>query len=214
VEELDSGRLRRALHRYGVWGLVQLGATRMRRGLFERRSVILFRASPETLTARATSAGNDFRVLSRSEAATVQPGSEPLRHLLMASVSDGPDSQELHLVYREGSLAGWGISFVGSYEWPIPEVGAKVRLESDDAVLTSFYIIPEYRGKKLYQALMSEMAIRAARRGVRRITIWCDADNLPSRAAIERVGFKKASTFRCMTLLGARIRLPSALNSE
>ena len=194
-----------ALHRYGFVGLLREALTRIRRKLFDQRSVILFHATPSGVQSRSFPPDYAIRTLPRAEVAGMR--STPFFGILYSALQDGPSTQELHAAIHEGQVVAWGISFVGAKDWPIPEVAAKLSLDPEDAVLTSFFTLPEFRGRRLYQGLMVIMAKHVASKGARSIQIWCDEKNLASRSAIERVGFRPIATLRCMVILGRCFRL-------
>jgi GNAT superfamily N-acetyltransferase len=88
----------------------------------------------------------------------------------------------------EGELATYG--WVTFDEELIGELRLRVRLAPGEAYIWDCATLPEYRGLRLYPALLWHMIndLRAA--GLQRIWIGADADNLPSQTGIVLCGFQ------------------------
>jgi RimJ/RimL family protein N-acetyltransferase len=96
-----------------------------------------------------------------------------------------------HTVLVNGRLAGWGYSY-----WPkepvcLMETGSLLfPTQAHSVSLYDFGILPEFRGRKLYQALLSDILERRFAEGAERAYISVLEQNVPSLKAIERVGFR------------------------
>ena len=79
-------------------------------------------------------------------------------------------------------------------------------------------VSPAYRGRKIYQHMLVELvSIVLASTPVRRILISCAFDNLPSSAAIERVGFRRVTMLFVVQWKGRTlclIRLPKRAGNQ
>jgi len=72
----------------------------------------------------------------------------------------------------------------------------------DEVYLYDAFTLPEWRGQKLFSALLAFLIDLAHRQDRKRALIFVDARNRPSRRAIERVGFELAQTVSRMELAG------------
>jgi GNAT superfamily N-acetyltransferase len=96
-----------------------------------------------------------------------------------------------HTVLVNDRLAAWGYSYSPSEPATLTEVGgATLEFEPESVSLYDFYTLPEFRGKKLYQALLSHILSMRFSSGAKQAYITVLEKNAPSRVAIERVGFK------------------------
>ena len=68
--------------------------------------------------------------------------------------------------------------------------GASLEFEPGAVSLYDFHVLPEFRGRRLYQALLTDILQKRFAEGASTAYITVLASNAPSRAAIERVGFK------------------------
>lgn len=96
-----------------------------------------------------------------------------------------------HTVVVGGRLAGWGYSYVPSGPAQLTETpGASLEFEPGAVSLYDFHVLPEFRGRRLYQALLTDILQKRFAEGATRAYIAVLASNVPSRVAIERVGFR------------------------
>jgi CelD/BcsL family acetyltransferase involved in cellulose biosynthesis/GNAT superfamily N-acetyltransferase len=103
------------------------------------------------------------------------------------------EGRTLHTVLVGGRLAGWGTSYWPSEPAPLDETpGAMLEMETGSVSLYDFYTLPEFRGRKLYPALLTHILQLRFGEGAARAYIAVVASNRASRNAIERVGFKLA----------------------
>ena len=99
-------------------------------------------------------------------------------------------NRSLHTVVVDGNLAGWGYSYVPAEPANLTETpGAVLEFEPDSVSLYDFHVLPEFRGRRLYQALLTAILRKRFAEGAARAYITVLESNAPSRTAIERVGF-------------------------
>ena len=68
---------------------------------------------------------------------------------------------------------------------------------TDDAIcLGPCWTHPESRGRGLYSRMLSHTLAICRQRFSKRIIVWADADNIPSRRGIERAGFQSLGVHR------------------
>jgi CelD/BcsL family acetyltransferase involved in cellulose biosynthesis/RimJ/RimL family protein N-acetyltransferase len=122
------------------------------------------------------------------------------------------DGRLLHTLLVEDRLAGWGFSHRPSGPAGLSETpGASFSFPRNSASLYDYFIVPEFRGQKLYQALLSHVTAKYFAEGVEEVYIAVLEENEPSRIAIERVGFRTVhrnhyrSTFRRVKLQGESV---------
>jgi ribosomal protein S18 acetylase RimI-like enzyme len=68
--------------------------------------------------------------------------------------------------------------------------GATLEFEPNAASLYDFHVLPEFRGRRLYQALLTDILQKRFAAGATRAYITVLDSNTASRKAIERVGFR------------------------
>ncbi len=88
----------------------------------------------------------------------------------------------------EGVLATYG--WVTFDEELIGELGLRIRLAPGEAYIWDCATLPEYRGLRLYPALLGYIVNDLRAGGLRRLWIGADADNLPSQTGIVLCGFQ------------------------
>jgi CelD/BcsL family acetyltransferase involved in cellulose biosynthesis/GNAT superfamily N-acetyltransferase len=99
--------------------------------------------------------------------------------------------RSLHTICINGALAGWGYSYLPTEPAALSETPGVTLAFDDGAVsLYGFYVLPEFRGRGLYQALLSEILERRFAAGATIAYIGVVESNTASRVAIERVGFR------------------------
>jgi CelD/BcsL family acetyltransferase involved in cellulose biosynthesis/GNAT superfamily N-acetyltransferase len=97
----------------------------------------------------------------------------------------------LHTVVVNGQLAGWGYSYYPDRPAQLTETpGATLTFEAGAVSLYDFHVLPEFRGRKIYQALLVHILRQRFSEGAPVAYITVLADNTASRTAIERVGFR------------------------
>ncbi|HJR58259.1 MAG TPA: GNAT family N-acetyltransferase [Vicinamibacterales bacterium] len=101
----------------------------------------------------------------------------------------------LHTVVVDGRLAGWGYSYYPSEPAKLSETpGAVLEFDPGSVSLYDFHVIPEFRGRRLYQALLTAILLARFGDGAPRAYITVLQSNTASRLAIERVGFQLTAT--------------------
>lgn len=68
--------------------------------------------------------------------------------------------------------------------------GLPVFLPLDTGFVYNVFVTPDHRGKRLYSAVMKELASRMKERGVTRLILTTDATNTSSLKALHRMGFQ------------------------
>ena len=107
-----------------------------------------------------------------------------------------------HTVLINDRLAGWGLSYWPKEPANLSETGGTVlEFPPGSVSLYDFFVLPEYRGRKLYQALLSHILELRFREGAGQAYIGVLKSNESSLAGIERTGFKRWRTTRYWRLL-------------
>jgi CelD/BcsL family acetyltransferase involved in cellulose biosynthesis/GNAT superfamily N-acetyltransferase len=107
-----------------------------------------------------------------------------------------------HTIVVGGKLAGWGYSYVPSEPAHLTETpGATLEFEAGAVSLYDFHVLPEFRGRRLYQALLTDILRKRFAAGATRAYITVLESNTPSKVAIERVGFRMIRRNRYRRLL-------------
>jgi RimJ/RimL family protein N-acetyltransferase len=74
----------------------------------------------------------------------------------------------------------------------------------DEIYLYDAYTVPEWRGRRLFPAMLSALTARARAQGKRRALIFVLASNLASARAIEHAGFERFQVVSRVEVWGAR----------
>jgi hypothetical protein len=77
----------------------------------------------------------------------------------------------------------------------IGELGLNIRLLPGEAYIWNCVTLEDYRGLRLYPALLWYIVGELRSQGVRRIWIGADADNLPSQVGMRLCGFQPIADF-------------------
>ncbi|HEY0753214.1 MAG TPA: GNAT family N-acetyltransferase [Ktedonobacteraceae bacterium] len=83
-----------------------------------------------------------------------------------------------------------------SYGWitfdqeEIGEVSLHIRLQAGEAYIWNCATLPDYRGQRIYCALLVYMSWTLHQLGLHRIWIGTDNTNLPSQRSVARAGFQ------------------------
>ncbi len=109
--------------------------------------------------------------------------------------------RKLHTILVDGRLAGWGWSYRPQGPELIDVTQTKLEFAPNSVSLYDFYTIPEFRGRRLYQALLTEIMRTRFAEGAERAYIMVQDTNVASRKAIERVGFRLAMVDDIVRLL-------------
>jgi hypothetical protein len=182
-------------------------AWRLRHGtrlLWSRDSIVVFGATAADIRPQspALDDGSQWAIVVRAvgeiDEQTAEGFPAPLRGCLPNSGRD----DRLHALYVDGRLAAWGFSAFPAASWRLTETGTTLHLPEAAACLTAFETLAEFRGRRLYPTLLTSMTTELFARGARHAFIWCLRDNLPSRTAIERVGFRYVGEHRRVRVLG------------
>jgi GNAT superfamily N-acetyltransferase len=173
------------------------------RAVYAADEVMVFHATPPLESPR-TPSGSDAVVHVRDvPCVDVCAGrGDPWPAGLRALAAGQPPTAVAHVLSVDGKHASWGFSTIGLTSWPITETGTELLMPPASACLAAFETAPEFRGRKLYQRLLSHILTCRFEDGAAHAFIWCLTSNAPSRAAIERVGFRHAATHRRTTVLG------------
>ena len=93
----------------------------------------------------------------------------------------------------DGVLATYG--WVTFDKELIGELRLHIRLAPGEAYIWDCATLPEYRGLRLYPALLWYMISELRAQGLKRIWIGADADNLPSQVGMRLCGFHPIADF-------------------
>jgi ribosomal protein S18 acetylase RimI-like enzyme len=80
-----------------------------------------------------------------------------------------------------------------------PETGLPIQLSDEAAFVFQVLVLPAYRGRRLYAAILSRMADELQRDGIRHLVLTTEGSNHNALRAVERMQFQKvgqASFFR------------------
>jgi hypothetical protein len=179
----------------------------LRELLYIDETFVVFEIRPEqvnpvtpTLSAGRWSAGSSL-VAAFPHVSSLPAG-------VIAEMKTAPPMQKIHWIEVDGRLASFGFSTPWEGAWRLSEARSSIDVPTGSVCLTTFETLPDLRGHRLYQSVLTAMLLEHFGRGARRAYIWCRRDNLPSYRAITRVGFRETAIHRYRRLLGlARLQV-------
>ena len=80
-----------------------------------------------------------------------------------------------------------------------PETGLPIQLADNAAFVFQVLVLPAYRGRRLYAAIMSQMADQLQTDGIQTLVLTTEGSNYRALNAVDRMGFQnvgRASLFR------------------
>ena len=202
-------RVRRGLARKGAFGVLVEALTRASRVITYEHRLLLF-SVPEKGVLRVwprLEPGTVFETDVINPEQGLQRAAPPpeLRPVMQEQIEQAGEGDELIVGRVDGRLAAWAIVACGSRaRWPLTETGSELPLAPRDAVFTAGFVVPEFRGRHLFQAMYGAAANRVAERGADTLWSWCEVWNEPSRRAMVAVGFTFRGTHARRTTLGFR----------
>ncbi|QDT13448.1 GNAT family N-acetyltransferase [Planctomycetes bacterium K23_9] len=106
--------------------------------------------------------------------------------------------------FQADSLAGFAWVAFGNIPGDMnhdgkPETGLPIQLSDDSAFVFQVLVLPAYRGRRLYAAIMSQMADQLQKDGIETLVLTTEGSNHRALKAVDRMGFQnvaKASLFR------------------
>lgn len=106
--------------------------------------------------------------------------------------------------FQAESLAGFAWVAFGNIPGEMnhdgkPETGLPIQLSDEAAFVFQVLVLPAYRGRRLYAAILSRMADELQRDGIRHLVLTTEGSNHNALRAVERMQFQKvgqASFFR------------------
>ncbi len=183
----------------GVGGIARQVGSRIAGAFGERTRGLVLIATPETfrpvdpaMAADESCCFHDNQMYDLLKAPAAQG---EVARLITAQAANFVESartgRTLHTILVDDRLAGWGYSYWPKEPARLSETGGTLLEFLPQSVsLYGFFVLPEFRGKKLYQALLSHILRQRWAEGAERAYIGVLASNTPSKKAIERVGFQ------------------------
>jgi RimJ/RimL family protein N-acetyltransferase len=202
-------RVRRGLARKGAFGVLVEALTRARRVITYEHRLLLF-SVPEKGVLRVQprlEPGTVFEteVIDPEQGLQLAAPPPALRAVMQEQIEQVNEGDELIVGRVDGRLAAWAIVGCGSQTlWPLTETGSELPLGPRDAVFTAGFVVPEFRGRRMFQAMYGAAANRVAERGADTLWSWCEVWNEASRRAMLGVGFIYRGTHARRTTLGVR----------
>jgi CelD/BcsL family acetyltransferase involved in cellulose biosynthesis/ribosomal protein S18 acetylase RimI-like enzyme len=190
---------RERLAEMGVAGALRTGTGEVLSRVYERREGLVYAMTPAELRPMEPklAAGETFEVHDNTvEDLRAWNGSSPntaslITHCARIYARARHSGRSLHTIVVNGQLAGWGYSYLPTEPAELTETpGASLEVEPGAVSLYDFHVLPEFRGRRLYQALLTDILRRRFAAGASRAYITVLESNTASRTAIERVGFR------------------------
>ena len=190
---------RRRLAEIGVPATIRMAVSRASATVYERRTGLVYTMTPGQLrpVEPRLGDGEHYEVHDNSvEDLLLWSGTSPSTASVITACARSyarvrSANRSLHTIVINGKLAAWGYSYGASEPATLTETpGAVLDFEANSVSLYDFHTIPEFRGRRLYQALLTQILNRRFAEGAARAYITVLESNTASRIAIERVGFQ------------------------
>jgi GNAT superfamily N-acetyltransferase len=107
-------------------------------------------------------------------------------------------------------FAAWDGEHIAAYGWAsqgcesVGELERTFRLQPDESYIWDCVTLPDYRGRRLYSALLSYMLAELRRGGIGRVWIGASMANIPSIKGIQNAGFHQVISLVYVRLLPLR----------
>jgi CelD/BcsL family acetyltransferase involved in cellulose biosynthesis/GNAT superfamily N-acetyltransferase len=211
-----AAKVQRKCNRFrelGVWSSAKRALGVVRKSVYDRRIGLLLRVRPGDLreVTPKLPAGAEWQVnTNRSEDLLKWAGKSLETSARISEIARGygksrASGRSMHTLLVDDRLAGWGFSYLPDQPAVLSETpGASYVFPSGSASLYDFYVLPEFRGQRLYQALLCHIVQTRFAEGVSDVYIAVLHGNVASRSAIERVGFHVVHRNHYVALLGRR----------
>lgn len=201
---------RERLAEMGIAEALRTGARAVASRIYERRDGLVYAMRPDQLQPiePKLAAGEPFEVHdNRIDDLLLWNGTSPhtaslLTHCARIYARSLNTGRTFHTIVVGGKLAGWGYSYLPAEPAQLTETpGATLEFEPGAVSLYDFHVLPEFRGRRIYQTLLTAILRRRFAAGATRAYITVLEANAPSRIAIERVGFQVVRKNRYRRLL-------------
>ena len=193
------GYKRERLREMGLPLALRTAAAEAKARVYDRRTGLVYSMTPEQLqpVAPALNAGESVEIHdNRVEDLLLWNGeslhtSSLLTHCARTYSRIRAMGRTFHTIVVNGRLAGWGYSYRPDGPAELTETpGATLEFVEGAVSLYDFHVLPEFRGRRLYQALLTDILRKRFEEGASRAYITVLESNVASRKAIERVGFR------------------------
>lgn len=204
---------RKRLAEMGIPAAIGLIIRSIARAFYERRTGLVYSMTPDNLRAAQPSLapGETYECHdNRIEDLLLWNGGSVVTGSAIEACSNSYASirkaeRTFHTIVVNGRLAGWGYSYWPNQPATLTETpGAVLEYEPHSVSLYDFHTTPEFRGRKLYQALLTHILRARFAEGAARAYITVLEENTASKKAIERVGFQCIARNRYTRLLTRR----------
>jgi CelD/BcsL family acetyltransferase involved in cellulose biosynthesis/ribosomal protein S18 acetylase RimI-like enzyme len=194
----------------GIATAVRTGVREVATRIYDRRDGLVYSMTPGQLqpVQPKLAAAETFEVHdNRIDDLLLWAGSSPSTASLLTQCARTyaralNAGRTFHTIVMGGKLAGWGYSYLPTEPAQLTETpGATLEFEPGAASLYDFHVLPEFRGRRIYQAILTAILRKRFAGGATRAYITVLESNVPSRIAIERVGFRLLRTNRYRRVL-------------
>jgi ribosomal protein S18 acetylase RimI-like enzyme len=190
---------RRRLAEMGVPAAIRTALSEMLATVYERRTGLVYTMKPRELRPAEPRLGADdhYEVHDNCvEDLLLWSGTSPSTASVITACARSyarirNANRSLHTILVNGKLAACGYSYWATEPANLTETpGAVLHFEPNSVSLYDFHTIPEFRGRRVYQALLTQILNKRFAEGAAHAYITVLQSNTASRIAIERVGFQ------------------------
>lgn len=180
----------------------------IRKAIWFDETQVVFVIGPEEVRpiAAQLEASERAHVRSMEPEALSRQGRMDLHPRLVAELSCPAPRQLVHLIEIDRRVVAWGFSAIPDGAWPLEETASSIDVAAGGVCLTAFETLPEYRGRRFYPAILTQILQQRFAEGAPIAYIWCSSTNRASYASIKRVGFREIAAHRYTRRFGVTRR--------
>ena len=168
--------------------------------VYTDEALVVFAIGPEQLKPVTPASDGPWSAKSSDVASFETREALPAR--VTVELQSAPAGQWIHWIEIDGRIASWGFSTPWQGAWRLTETRSALHVPHGGVCLTAFETQPEFRGRRLYPAVLTAILRSRFGGGATRAYIWCRRQNHASYAAIKRVGFQEVAVHRYRRMLG------------
>lgn len=173
-----------------------------RNALYLDETLVVFSVGPDQINGVDPQLGGASWISRSASLTGVPTGDVRLAQLAATEALVARPGQRMHWISVDDRAVSWGFSTPWRGPWPLSETRSVLQVPEGGVCLTAFETIPQYRGRRLYPAVLTSILKERFAEGMQLAYIWCRRNNRASYRAIRSVGFRELTTHRYRRVLG------------
>lgn len=188
--------------RLGLQAAARLIVSACRNALYLDETLVVFSVGPDQINPVDPQLDDASWTPFSASLTSVPTSDVRLARIAAAEALVARPGQRMHWISVDDRAVSWGFSTPWRGPWPLSETRSFLQVPEGAVCLTAFETIPQYRGRRLYPAVLTRILEERFAEGVGLAYIWCRRTNRASYRAIQSVGFRELTTHRYRRVLG------------